>query len=279
MLVRHVPLPGRHTPDRGRPLARVERRPPRGLGRRSAQLGPRRHGATGLAHDRIPLRLIHCPREYKRLEVEDAETGESLVGPGVREPDDFFHSGLAVNPSGTRFAGAGWLWHPYQVVLTFDLAAVRADGRALDSGVGVGKGSVARGEDTSAVWLEDERLVVGSAGEDARPGGNGIAVFEVANDRCLRSFLLDEPPGRMTPLGPDHVVAFYRHPRAARLRRHEDRPSARVLRVLRGRPPAAHRDGLAPRTLRGRQRQHHSRRPLRPLGLAGVSRSPRATRA
>jgi hypothetical protein len=30
--------------------------------------------------------------------------------------------------------------------------------------------------------------------------------------------VLDEPPGRMMPLGRDHVVAFYRHPRLISLR-------------------------------------------------------------
>jgi hypothetical protein len=57
-----------------------------------------------------------------------------------------------VNPSGTRLAGAGWLWHPYQVVLTFDLAAVRADGRALDRGVGIGR-MMASGPITSSPFI------------------------------------------------------------------------------------------------------------------------------
>ena len=54
--------------------------------------------------------LVHCPEQYNRLEIEVARTGERLTGNQGRDPDDFFHSRLAVSPDG-RFllapAGCG----------------------------------------------------------------------------------------------------------------------------------------------------------------------------
>ena len=50
---------------------------------------------------------VHCPREYNRLEVEVAATGERLTPEVDRRPQDFFHSRLAVSPDGLRLLSAG----------------------------------------------------------------------------------------------------------------------------------------------------------------------------
>lgn len=44
--------------------------------------------------------LVHCPDRYNQLEIEVARTGERLTADRDRDPDDFFHSRLAVSPDG-----------------------------------------------------------------------------------------------------------------------------------------------------------------------------------
>jgi hypothetical protein len=46
--------------------------------------------------------LAHCPGNYCRIELEEAETGRSLTASAERKPSDFFHSQLAASPHGKR---------------------------------------------------------------------------------------------------------------------------------------------------------------------------------
>lgn len=62
-----------------------------------------RHGARTL--------LIHCPEDYNRLEIEDAETGGKLTLRSS-DPADIFHSRLRPSANGGRLLSAGWAWAP-----------------------------------------------------------------------------------------------------------------------------------------------------------------------
>ena len=77
--------------------------------------------------------IAHCPEEYCRLEIEDADTGIRLTKDDARDPQDFFHSRLAVNSDGTRLLSAGWFWHPWSAVIYHDLAEALPDPKHLDS--------------------------------------------------------------------------------------------------------------------------------------------------
>ncbi len=55
--------------------------------------------------------LAHRPRDYCRIDLEDAETGRLLTESLDRKPSDFFHSRLALSPNGKRLLSAGWVWH------------------------------------------------------------------------------------------------------------------------------------------------------------------------
>src|SRR5262249_14699770 len=99
-------------------------------------------------------------------------------------------------------------------------------------------GWVCLAEEASACWLDDDRIVVGASDEPEDPevvreardevGEEGLrpcglAVYDLASGRCLRTFQLPEQPGTILPVGRHHVLSLYRHPKLI------DLSSARVL--------------------------------------------------
>jgi hypothetical protein len=173
------------------------------------------------------LLLAHCPRSYCAVELEEAETGRPLTASAEREPFDFFHSRLAASPHGKRLFSAGWAWQPLGIVEFFDVARALADPRHLDRGARVSPYSshVCLAEEDAACWLDDDRVVVGAsaeaedpeevreAGDETRLRPCGLAVYDLASRRCLRTFQLPEQPGTILPIGQHHVLSLYRHPK------------------------------------------------------------------
>ena len=166
--------------------------------------------------------LAHCPKEYCRLELEDAETGQQLTASTGRKPPDFFHSRLAASPNGKRLLSAGWFWSPVDVVAYLDVAQSLADPCQLNQYATAG---IMGAEEAAACWLDDVHLVRAASDEvvnDADAGvlslpPRGLAVFDTASQTCLRAFQLDELPGTIMAVGKHHVLALYRHPRLINL--------------------------------------------------------------
>lgn len=169
--------------------------------------------------------LIHCPTQYCRLEIDDTLTGERLTG-GPREPNDFFHSRLSVSPGGKFLASAGWVWHPWDSVLVFDLPAALRDPRLLDGLVSMpGSRNIGLAEESSAAWLGAERLAISGsdetedpeeaaeAGDTIRVRPRGLATFDASARTGLTSVVLPEVAGTLMAAGPRHVVSFFREPK------------------------------------------------------------------
>lgn len=175
--------------------------------------------------------LAHCPEGYSRIDIDDAETGRRLTACDDRRVVDFFHSRLTPSPSGTKLLSAGWVWHPWDAVVWFDVAAALADPRVLDRLVGSEQSRTAGlAEETSATWLDDDTLLVGSSDhvEDAdeiadlelapRLLPNALALLDTRTKRYTACIELGEPPGTSMAMGQEHVVTFYRRPRLVSLR-------------------------------------------------------------
>lgn len=158
--------------------------------------------------------LIHCPDDYNRLEIEDAETGACLTA-RQSPAADFFHSRLAVNGSGTRLLGAGWLWHPWDAVVYFDLEEALRNPEHLDllDWCAPTPSDVGAVEERSACWLTDSQVVL--AGGDDDEGGsdvgllpNGLAVYDTSQRRVVSSASLGRPAGTMMGVGETHVLTL-----------------------------------------------------------------------
>ncbi len=147
--------------------------------------------------------LAHCPGNYCRLELEEAETGRPLTASPDRKPSDFFHSRLAASPSGKRLLSAGWLWHPFDGVAWFDIAQALVDPCHLDGFHHLPSSSnPGLAEESSACWLDDDCIVVaasaepeqnsvvGDAGPRLRP--RGLAVCDVTKRTCLQTSQLEQ---------------------------------------------------------------------------------------
>jgi hypothetical protein len=168
--------------------------------------------------------LAHCPGNYCRLELEDAETGRPLTASADRKPSDFFHSRLAASPCGKRLLSAGWVWHPLNVVASFDVAQALADPRHLDDfPASYSSFNPGVAEESSACWLDDDCIAVAasdepeeeSVGDGAEPRlrPRGLAVYDMIQRTCRQAFQLDEPPGTILALGKRFILSLYRHPK------------------------------------------------------------------
>src|ERR1700744_852527 len=65
--------------------------------------------------------FIHCPVAYNQLDFEDVETGEIITNIKGRKPDDRFHSRLEISPEGKFLMSKGWVWHPLDAVMVFNI--------------------------------------------------------------------------------------------------------------------------------------------------------------
>lgn len=175
--------------------------------------------------------IAHCPEAYNRIDIEEAESGRRLTET-VRKPSDFFHSRLTVNPMGTRLLSAGWVWHPWNGVVYYDIVEALRNPTHLDSTKDQAPGAlnVGAAEETFGCWQTEDRVLLSASDEqedkqeeevaklgEPRLHPCGIAVYDVSTRRYVRSVVLNEPPGTLMPVGENHAVSFYKYPKLVSL--------------------------------------------------------------
>jgi hypothetical protein len=78
-------------------------------------------------------------------------------------------------------------------------------------------------EESSACWLDDDRIAVAASAEpeqdeiegnvEPRLRPRGLTVYDLTNRTCLQAFQFDEPLGTILALGRRYVLSLYRHPK------------------------------------------------------------------
>lgn len=63
--------------------------------------------------------IAHCPLEFNLMEIEDVESGQSLLRLTSKHME--FPSRLAMSEDGRFLLDAGWFWHPRCGACVFDL--------------------------------------------------------------------------------------------------------------------------------------------------------------
>jgi hypothetical protein len=159
--------------------------------------------------------LAHCPEEYCRLELEDAETGQRLTRRESESPD-FFHSRLQFSRDGRYLLSAGWIWHPVDAAYVFDVAQALERPESLDQLQELVQGDSFL-EVHSAAFGARDTLVLECSGLDENEGSAArLGVYSLAERRFLSRAPLEQPVGTLMVME-DHAVGFYEHPKLIEL--------------------------------------------------------------
>ena len=154
------------------------------------------------------VQIAHCPEKYNRLEIEDIETGQRAFARDTQSAD-FFHSQLQVSPDARYLLSAGWVWHPWDVAVFYDLMAAKETPSLLDK-CDRSISGIEADEISSAVFLTSDRVLY--AGQKEDEAKNFLGVYNLTADQTVSEVRLEQPGGVLMPFG-DHVVSFFDHPR------------------------------------------------------------------
>lgn len=129
--------------------------------------------------------------QWNRLDCSDASTGKLLsersfanyevAGKPPEHYLDYFHGAICVNPSGTRVADDGWVWHPVGIPYSWSLERWLSD-NVWESEDGPTKMNLCTRLyywDVSMAWLDDTRIAVAGIGDDDKDMHAGARVFDV----------------------------------------------------------------------------------------------------
>ncbi|HZS09316.1 MAG TPA: hypothetical protein VFD58_31065 [Blastocatellia bacterium] len=154
--------------------------------------------------------IAHCPDEYNIIEIEEVETGRRLT---TREGErhDFFHSRLQVSPDSRFLLSAGWIWHPIDAVMTFEVDLALREPKSLDQG-SISDLLAKAGEIHNATFASADTLLLSGKPFDDEAGKPFIGKYSLTESRFLVSAEIEEETGTMMPLG-EFAVGFYEHPK------------------------------------------------------------------
>lgn len=164
--------------------------------------------------------IAHCPDDYCDLVIEDVETGGRLTLPETGSRQSLFHSRLAASHCGRFLLTAGWIWHPCDIVLVWELR-LRPDG--LIEFHEPDKGYEGDREVASAAFTESGHLLVSTTSasesfgndglDETRLGARALGLWDLANCRWISRTFAAEEVGTMMPVGESYVVGFHDHPK------------------------------------------------------------------
>lgn len=163
--------------------------------------------------------VAHCPNDYNRLEIDDLETGERLTVRDSHDAADVFHSRLRSAPDGRHLLSAGWVWHPYGVLDSFDVEEAIANPASLDEHRPFTHDAI-NAEVESACWLNDDLIAIATSAEEPLDedspheiGPDELGVWSISESqwRC-RSKQPSPRLGSMVAFH-DRILGLFEHPK------------------------------------------------------------------
>jgi hypothetical protein len=166
--------------------------------------------------------LVHCPLEYCRLDVEDAETGEIVTMRSDRQPQDFFHSRLEVSPGGCYLISKGWIWHPIDAIARYFIPDCLNNPLLLDASPLTGMEEGAENPDSeeddqsfefsTASFISDELLLMGLPGLNT-----SIGIWDMTSSRIVRRMAIQGQYGHLLAIDEYWAWDLYLHPKLINL--------------------------------------------------------------
>lgn len=168
--------------------------------------------------------IAHCPGEYNKIEIEDLAIGECLTNRQSSEATDFFHSRLIVNPGATKLVSAGWMWHPHDSLIAYDIEEALSNPGSLDRD---STDFIYRHDEVGSVAFVNESLLAVSSSNKAenlyddyegqRLTRGNLAIYDLETDTFPSMAHPEEEVGTMMPVRVGHVVGFYGYPKLIEL--------------------------------------------------------------
>jgi hypothetical protein len=168
--------------------------------------------------------IAHCPEKFSRLDIDDLASGKRLTDRRTTDASAPFHSRIAASASGTKLMSAGWIWQPNDVITVFDVEQVLSDPTVLDEHF---LELYSTCSEVSSAALQSDRFLILWSSKDAEDFGwdhpepklvpGGIAVYDLQDNAFVSAAMAEEEVGTMMPVGSDHVVGFYDHPKLIEL--------------------------------------------------------------
>jgi len=155
--------------------------------------------------------LAHCPEHYNVIEVENIETGKRLFK-GNRPDIDFFQSRLQMSPNQKFLLSAGWIWHPVDSFLIYDLSDDISSPKIFDPN-DLRREDIGLWEISEAVFIDDKYLLLSGYVDQDEDKGVGMVVFDLNAEKLISKSLLTESTGKLMPVDSMHTVSFYGYPK------------------------------------------------------------------
>ena len=160
--------------------------------------------------------IVHCPKDYCQLDIQEAASGTFLTDKPDRKPEDNFFSRL--ESKGTYLLSAGWVWHPYEVLNVYNVSDVLENPDLLDT-EGIGPNFSA--EISSARFYGNKQVVIATIrteeGEEENDShdiiANRIAYYDLEERAISKEIRLDFPFGNAIAINDDYVLDLFEFPK------------------------------------------------------------------
>jgi hypothetical protein len=156
--------------------------------------------------------IAHCPNCYNEIEIEEIESGKRLF---VRhgKAQDFFHSRLQVSSDGEYLISAGWIWHPVDRVRIFSVREALQKPGHLDQYNDLEMPAELFEIHAAAFQRSGKILMVGDNGGEPGEEGPYLLRYNPKDSRIELQVALREVPGTIMPIGDEHLMGFFEHPK------------------------------------------------------------------